>query len=702
MPSEVASPPRKVRVALVGCGRISSYHVAALRDVPEVEIVAVCDLDESVATAAASRHGIRGCYSDMETMMQEQHPGVVHLLTPPQTHVALARIAAKYRAHMYIEKPLAANEADARTILELAREGGVQVCPGHSRLFDPVFLEACHRVRAGEIGRVVSVRAEQGFTYESSARSAAIPWSYTYDWGIFDNLICHPLYLTCHFLVEPGRPQVVGHNLGLVREAGVEEVRVLIPSRSGIGEVSLSLSSSPEVNRLDIVGTRGRITADWQTMSVIAVREGGLPSALTRFTGNFATALGLTRAGLATLGGIVSGRVKRYQGLRSVIARFYQSLRDGLEPPVAAEQGLLNVQLMDQIKEACREVEKQRPALAIPNGLARPRTLVTGASGFVGGRLVEVLSEQGTAVRGTTRLLARGRPLPGVEWVQCDLTQANGLRSALCDIETVFHCAALCGPPGSLREYEEANLQGTVRLLRLAAEMGVKNFIYVSSMSVYAAPQGSSPLDENSPFDTRAAERGVYTQSKLAADRAVLEHARHHRWPRIVVLRPGTIYGPGAKLPTGRLPLPSPGTRPIIAGSPRIPAGLVYVDDVVEAMLAAARSSVASGSVYNLVDLANSDQGELARTLEQVTSGRIRPLFAPYPLVWTLMLGMDLGSLVRHRKLGTARYRLQRTLAPMRFECTAAQRDLGWHSRVTLAEGLARVLSEDIRPVTGA
>jgi nucleoside-diphosphate-sugar epimerase len=61
------------------------------------------------------------------------------------------------------------------------------------------------------------------------------------------------------------------------------------------------------------------------------------------------------------------------------------------------------------------------------------------------------------------------------------------------------------------------------------------------------------------------------------------------------------------------------------------------------------------------------------------------------------MLGVDLMSLVRHRKLGTARYRLKRTLAPMRFECTAARKDLGWYPRIPLAEGLSRVLNGDAR-----
>jgi nucleoside-diphosphate-sugar epimerase/predicted dehydrogenase len=688
----VAAEPRMLRVALVGCGRISVYHLSALSALERVEIVAVCDLNEPAARETATRHGIRGCYSDVETMLRETRPDVVHLLTPPQSHLALARLVTRHRAHLYIEKPMGASEADARAIADLAREAGVQVCPGHSRLFEPVFLEACRRIRRGDIGQVISVRAEQGFSYESAARSYSIPWSYTYDWGIFDNLMCHPLYLACHFLREPGQPRVIGHNLGLVREAGVEEVRALIPSNSGVAEVSLSLCNAPEVNRMEVVGTRGRITADWQTMTVLTTRQNGLPSAVGRFTGNFVTAYQLVRSGCATLWGIARGRVKRYQGLRTIIAEFYQALRDGSSPPVSAEAGVLNARLMEQIRGQCEEARKRRP-VATNQGPLRPRVLVTGASGFLGTRLVQVLSHQGAPVRAITRLLSRARELPGVDWVEGNLTQESRLRSALCDIETVYHCAALCGAPGSLQDYQRVNVEGTARLLRLAAAAGVKNFIYLSSMSVYAAPDDpAAVLDESSPLDSRAGERGPYTQSKLAAEQEVLEFARRHRWPRVIVLRPGTLYGPGAKLPTGRFQLPSPATRPVVVGSSTVPAGLVYVDDVVEAMLAAARSSVPSGSVYNLVEAADCDQAELARTLTQVTGGRVQPMFAPYPLVWTAMLAVDLLSLARYRKIGTARYRLKRTLAPMRFECQAARRDLGWRPRVPLATGLTRAL----------
>jgi nucleoside-diphosphate-sugar epimerase/predicted dehydrogenase len=675
----------------VGCGRISDVHIEVLKGLPNVEIVAVCDLNENLARDQATRHHIPGVYTNMEEMMREVQPNVVHLLTPPRTHLPLAAMAARHHAHVYVEKPLASNEADARSIVETAQDAGVHVCPGHSLLFDPGFLEACRRIRQGEIGEVLSVRAEYGFSYEDEARGAVIPWGYTYDWGIFENLMPHPLYLACHFLQSPGEPQVVAFNPGRIREAAVEEIRVLIPSAGAIGEVSLSLCASPEVNRCEISGTRGRISVDFVTLTVLTHRTSGLPSFVDRFTSNFRTAASLIGSGTGVALGIATGRVKRYMGIRGLIGAFYESLTKGVAPPVLPEHGLLNLHLMDRIKASCEEVVKRRaiPAVAAA-AAATPTTLVTGASGFLGGHLVDRLSSEEAPVRALTRLMLRARPKAGVQWMQGDLGNEEDLRKALCGVETVFHCAALAGPPGSLRDYEEANVNGTVRLARLAADAGVRTLVYVSSLAVYGIPSGRDPfVDENAPYEKRAGERGFYTQSKLAADKALLQYAAEHPSPRVVILRPGTIYGPGAKLPVGNLELPSSRRRPIVAGPRKAPTALVYVDNVIDAMLAAAKSDVPTGSIYNIVD-SDVDQGEVARTVSEVTEGYVRPVFAPYIVLWFMMLGVDLLSLFRERKLGTARYRLARTLANMRFKCVAAREELKWSPRVSLVDALAR------------
>jgi nucleoside-diphosphate-sugar epimerase len=266
----------------------------------------------------------------------------------------------------------------------------------------------------------------------------------------------------------------------------------------------------------------------------------------------------------------------------------------------------------------------------------------------------------------------------------------------LAGIETIFHCAGMVGPPGSLDDYENANVRATVALAELAAAAGVKTLVYVSSLSVYGSVPESKYLDESAPYDARAKDRGVYTQTKLQAEKSLLEFVSSQNGnplPRVIVLRPGSIYGPGANLPIGRFTLPSSTRRPFVTGGRRVPIALTYIDNFIDALLAAERSDARSGSIYNVVDAVDLEQGELSRVLAQVSGGSIRPIFFPYSLTWMMMLGVDAVAWIRNGKLGTARFRLKRTLADVRFNCTAAKQDLGWKPRVSLNEGLSRAFT---------
>src|SRR4051812_20372121 len=115
----------RLRAGLVGAGYISEFHIAAIRRLRDVEIVGITDLDAARATDAAKKHGVRALPS--LAALVEAGANVIHVLTPPHAHAAVAVQALELGCHVLVEKPLATSVADCHRIDEVARAKGLQV-----------------------------------------------------------------------------------------------------------------------------------------------------------------------------------------------------------------------------------------------------------------------------------------------------------------------------------------------------------------------------------------------------------------------------------------------------------------------------------------------------------------------------------------------------------------------------------------------
>ena len=173
------------------------------------------------------------------------------------------------------------------------------------------------------------------------------------------------------------------------------------------------------------------------------------------------------------------------------------------------------------------------------------KVLVTGATGFLGGRLARLLCGEGYEVR------AAGRPgdpwdllsdLP-CERLACDLLDGPALERAAEGAEAIFHVAALVSFRPELYERQmRVNVDGTRLLLDAALSRGVRRFVFTSTVNVLGAPPPGTVGDEETPFDWGRFRLG-YMDSKRAAERLVLGAAREGL--HAVSLLPGTLFGPG-------------------------------------------------------------------------------------------------------------------------------------------------------------
>ncbi len=229
-------------------------------------------------------------------------------------------------------------------------------------------------------------------------------------------------------------------------------------------------------------------------------------------------------------------------------------------------------------------------AVAAPGDLRGARVLVTGASGFVGGRAVEVLAQRGASVRVLVRALASARPLARfpIEVEVGDVLDRGSLGTAVAGCDVVLHCAK--GNSGSARERRAVDVEGVRNVLETAAAAGVRRVVHLSTAKVYDTPSEGA-YDERTP---RIRRGELYAESKLAGERLALAYAREHGAP-VTVIQPTVVYGPNAgvygrdilkELATTRVPLVDGG-----AGT----CDALYVDDLVEAMCLAATSERAPG-----------------------------------------------------------------------------------------------------------
>ena len=330
-------------------------------------------------------------------------------------------------------------------------------------------------------------------------------------------------------------------------------------------------------------------------------------------------------------------------------------------------------------------------------------TLVTGASGMIGGELVAQLTAAGTRVRCLLRPSSNGAGL-GAEVVRADLGDPAAISKALAGVTRVYHVAGYlhAGSPFSAAEdyapYRAANVDLTARMLAASADAGVDRFIFASTAGVYS-PDAASPIVEESPLDPLSA----YGQSKLEAEELVRDYGR--RGLGITIVRPSATYGPADRhfLPVA-LAMARMRRVPLVDGGRHL-VDFGYVSDVARLMVLAGDSPAARGGTYN----ATSGRPQPLRALFQehasLTGGR-PPVIISVPAAVCRALGPLLHAAIRlfapAMSALVTRDGLAYLARDVSYDMNRARDDFGFQPQVDFRTGLALALGLDSEPVAGA
>jgi NAD dependent epimerase/dehydratase len=263
--------------------------------------------------------------------------------------------------------------------------------------------------------------------------------------------------------------------------------------------------------------------------------------------------------------------------------------------------------------------------MKIDSALKNKKVLVTGADGFIGSHLVEELLNEGAKVRafvyynsfnswGWIDTLTKEQKNK-IEIFAGDIRDPNGVKTALKDVDTVFHLAALIAIPFSYHSpdsYIDTNIKGTLNILQAARDLGTKRILVTSTSEVYGTAQ-YVPIDEKHPRQPQS----PYSASKIGADCIAESFYRSFNLP-VTIVRPFNTYGPRqsarAVIPTIITQLFN-GISEIKLGDLRPTRDLLYVKDTVRAFMAIANAENLIGEDVNIATQSEISVEQLAQTI---------------------------------------------------------------------------------------
>jgi nucleoside-diphosphate-sugar epimerase len=317
------------------------------------------------------------------------------------------------------------------------------------------------------------------------------------------------------------------------------------------------------------------------------------------------------------------------------------------------------------------------------------KVLLTGANGFVGSHILDLLRARGipTAVllRQTSNTQFIQTHLSGVEVRLGALTEPASLQAAVAGLTHIIHCA---GSTKALRaaEFDAVNHLGTRHLLEAINQAGgqVRRLLFISSLSAAGPAPASAPSRE----DTVPRPVSAYGLSKLAAEEAVREGCRGE----FVILRPPGVYGPRDTEFLKLFRAVKAHICPVFGGGRAF--SLVFVKDLAEAVLACLTHPAAAGRTYNVAHPEPVTTASMAREIAAQMKTWTLSIPLPVQLLWPVCLGQELLS----RLAGRASVLNRQKYAELRaagWVCDPGrlQRELGFGSLTSLAAGVAETLA---------
>ncbi len=680
------------RVGLLGAGYIAEYHGKALRALPNVRLVAVCDRSSARATSCAKAFSIPGVHTSLEAMLASEELDAVHVLLPAEAHFAAATTIVNAGVAVLLEKPMATSVADCDALAVSARARGVRVGVGHNFLFSPVYERLRDDLHAGVFGPVDHIAITW---HKELGQVAAGPfdlWMLREPANVMLEVGPHPIGHLLDLVGKPDTLRVVASNPTLLPSGKTFYRRWQIQAykdRTAI-DVGLSFVRGHTEHQIHLRGALCSATVDFERNTYVLHRHQPRDIDFDRHAMLRAEASSLRAQAWRTLGNYVTSKVRKSangnpygHSIARAAEAFYASLNGALDPRLSPELGRDIISTCVDIGRLADlgtgQAPARTPAAAHAKTAQAPAVLLLGATGFIGREVARQLAAKGQTVRILVRSASKlPADLAGslVEVIEGDCAQATDLDRALVGVRSVVHLAR--ANVKTWADYQQHEIAMTRTVAERALAAGVGRFVYTGTIdSYYAGAAGT--ITEQTPLDPHIGRRNLYARAKAASEELLLGMWREQKLP-LVIVRPGIVIGRGSSPFHWGVGMWQHGTLCQVWGDGRNKLPLVLVEDVASAILASLDKPGIEGESFNLVGDPLLDADEYLDEIERSAGlklqrfhTRILHFYGEAMIKWMVKV------MVRHpeRELPSYRDWESRTQKAL-FDCAKAKKVLGW------------------------
>ncbi|MCA9707018.1 MAG: NAD-dependent epimerase/dehydratase family protein [Myxococcales bacterium] len=679
-----------VNVAIVGAGYISDYHLDALRARPGIHVAAVCDLNLGRAQRWAQGRGIPSAYGDLGQMLAQEQLHAVHVLTPPNAHIAPGVQVLEAGVDALLEKPLAHTTEGCQQLRKAAAGAGRALGVSHNFLFTDAYERLVEDVRSGRLGTIDQVDIVWN---KELGQLKGGPWG---AW-----MLAHPRNIL--FEVAPHSFAHAGHLVGELDDVSVDaRDQVTLPRglrffrrweiRGWRGNTSVRMRlcfiDGFSEHYIHVRGTQGTAHVDFENSTY--VRQEHTPQLLDidRYLNVTNAAKDQLVQATGTLANFVLGKagvVKIAQpfgvSIANAVRAFYDTREGVLDERLGGELAEGAIALAERVAAAAELPEPKRPPRPTIVDTKPPSTvLVIGGTGFIGKVLVKHLRKAGKGVR----LLARDPygvapelMALGLDVVKGDFTDLASIRPALEGITHVYHLARGFGK--TWPEYLKYDVEPTRKLAEACLEAGVERFIYSSSIAIYYAGKKGEVITEDTQPVESMLRANPYARSKVENERNLLALHRDKGLP-VVLNRPGIVLGAGGNpYHWGIAEWPYTSVCRLY-GDGNNPLPIVLVEDTAAAMVKMLDAPGAVGQSYNLTAEPCITANEYLDELERRAGIKLRRV--PMPAVRSYVEAMGKWAVKAVGKDPAATMPSfadwQGRSFAARFDASKASKELGW------------------------